>query len=113
MLGAGSIDVDVVSARGLRFQSWGGFDGIAAVAAGGGGSSADSVEYAVPLDRKCVLTGRDIACIGTAHPEAFQTAHQGAVTATRLGERAHASQPLDQRQHRRTRRRVEIGLRAF
>ena len=39
----------------------------------------------------------------------FQMAHQGAVTATRLGERAHTAQPRDQRQHRRARRRVEIA----
>ena len=60
-----------------------------------------------------VLAGRDVAGIDAAQPEGFQMAHQGAVTATRLGERANAAQIRDQRQHRRARRRVEVARSAL
>ena len=65
---------------------------------------------AVPVERQGVLAGRNVARIGAAQPEAFQVAHQGAVTATRLGECAHTAQPRDQRQHRQARRRVKIAF---
>ena len=65
------------------------------------------------VERKRILAAADVAGIDAAQPEGFQMAHQRAVTAARLGERAHAAQLRDQRQHRRARRRVEIALTAL
>ena len=73
----------------------------------------DHLSAAVLVERQGVLAGRNVARIGAAQPEAFQVAHQGAVTATRLGECAHTAQPRDQRQHRRARRRVEVARSAL
>ena len=73
----------------------------------------DHLSAAVLVERQGVLAGRNVARIGAAQPEAFQVAHQGAVTATRLGERAHTAQPRNQRQHRRARRRIKIAFAPF